>query len=618
MPSPFAASICLLSALAFAALSAFAMWPTLRTGRAAADCASLVFAFLGVQTALVVASGLVGAFKCGALGCVCAIGSGALLAASASRARISACLRELVVPIARAMPGAARRHPLLALSWVAFAALLALRFRMFVLLLPPTSFDSLTYHLPKVAQWVQTGSLHLPDLPVKRVFWPGGSECLNAWWAVFHHSDLLANVPGHFFLAIIALAVYEIAGNVGVGRPGRAWCALSAVLVPALPVHATTCLNDLPVVAGFLYLAALMSRKSESENDARTRWTLCAAVACLTVGAKPTLAFLAPGILLLMAANARRTDFRVLLHPMGFSRGAAAIVAAAAFLGAFWYVRNWIRFGSPLYPVVLGENSEDGIQSGAFRLASVRLALGYLLDKGGLFDGKPVIANLWYMAGWGPFAVCCGIPASAAAAVVSRKYRVLLFAFLLSALSVLGSVVPDGSCLRFAIWFPAILCVGFFVFLETVRPPRAIAAAVAAIGLWTGFFAGASSLTNAAAIDWNFLRRHPRSSVSNLRPLVLKILRTIPEDATVAACLWREDPLYLLYGPRFTRRIVTLETLDGAASISEWLRANGADYLFFPRYRSWNHEVGAALARDLAEGRMEDRGMGVFARKGSK
>jgi hypothetical protein len=524
-------------------------------------------------------------------------------------------LDELLLPLVRGLPRAAAAHPFLAAAWAAAGAFLLLRGWMFVLLMPPTSFDTLTYHLPKVAQWVQTGSLHLPDLPVKRVFWPSGSECLNAWWAVFLHGDLLVNVPGHFSLAITALATHALARNAGVGRAGAAWCALLAALVPAYPVHAATCLNDLPVAAGYLYLAALWSRRASDEADARTRWTLSAAVACFTVGVKPTLAFLSPGLVLLAAFNARRADALALRRCLRAPPGAWAMVAAAAFLGSYWYFRNWVRFGSPLYPVVLGEISEDGLQSGLFSLASLRTALAMLVPGGGLFDGKPVIANLWKMTGWGWFAVCCGLPASAAAALLSRRYRTLLAAFLLSAATVLGTVVPDSSCLRFLLFFPPVLCVGFFVFLEEARPPAPLRAAFVALAAWTILLCAGSALTNADGLDWKRLRIYPRSTFSNLRALTLRLQRKIPEDAPVGACLWREDPLYLLYGPRFSRRIETLETLGEGEGAADWMDAHGVRHLFFPRWEDWNPAVGDAVRRDMEAGRLEHVGMGIFVRK---
>ena len=603
----------LAAGLLFAALSTMSLWPLLRTGRRDEGLASLVFAFLGVQVAMVVVPGLLGVFRGPFLGAFSAAGAAVLLGVPAPRRRIRACLDELILPLARELPRAAAAHPLLALAWAAFGAFLLLRAWMFVLLMPPTSFDTLTYHLPKVAQWVQTGSLRLPDLPIKRVFWPSGSECLNAWWAVFPHSDLLVNVPGHFSLALVALASHAMARSAGVSRAGAAWCALAAALVPAYAVHAATCLNDLPVAAGFLYLAALWSRPAAGEEEARTRWALSAAAACLTVGAKPTLAFLSPGILLLVALHARRSDALALRRCLRAPPGAWALVAAAAFLGSYWYLHNWVRFGSPLYPVVLGENSEDGIQSGTFSLGALRTALGMLVS-GGILDGRPVIANLFMMTGWGWFAVVCGVPASAAAALLSRRYRTILAAFALSAACVLGSVVPDFSCLRFLMFFPPVLCVGFFAFLETARPPKAVRAALAALAAWTVALCAGSALTNAAAIDWAKLRGHPRSVLSNQRPLWLRILRKIPEDAPVAACLWREDPLYLLYGPRFTRRIETLEELGEGEGVADWMDARGVRHLFFPRWEDWNPDMGDAVRRDLGAGRLEHVGMGIFVR----
>ena len=164
-------------------------------------------------------------------------------------------------------------------------------------------------------------------------------------------------------------------------------------------------------------------------------------------------------------------------------------------------------------------------------------------------------------------------------------------------------------------FFPPVLCVGFFVFLEEARPPKALRAAFVALAAWTVLLCAGSALTNADGLDWKRLRIYPRSTFSNLRALTLRLMRKIPEDAPVGACLWREDPLYLLYGPRFSRRIETLEALGEGEGAADWMDAHGVRHLFFPRWEDWNPAVGDAVRRDLEAGRLEHVGMGIFVRK---
>ncbi len=599
----------------FCALGAMSLWRLVRTRRGDINLASLIFAFTGMQTMTVMVSGLLGVFRGPVIGVASFVGCLALAAIPATRRRIGDCFRDFLMPLVRRVPMAVVSNPVLSLAWAVFSVFVVVRGAMFILLLPPTSFDTITYHMPKVAQWVQTGTLYLPDLPIKRVFWPSGSECLNAWWAVFPHNDLLVNIPGHFFWAVLALSSRALARNMGVGARLSNWCALATALTPVYAVHATTCLNDLPVAAGFLYLAALWSEKTADEESARTRLTLSVAVLCLTVGTKPTIAFLMPGLLLVAAFNVSKYDRDVILAPRRIHPGAFALIAAAAFLGSYWYLRNWCRFGNPLYPVILGSNTEDGIQSGALSCASLRGALGYLLAQGGILDGRPVIANLYQITGWGWFAVVCGIPASIGAALQSRRFALLMSAFLLSAATVLSAVVPDSTCLRFLLWFAPLPCIGFFLFVEKFHPAMPLRGALLALAVWTATLNMGSAVTNAAPIDWRKLRSYPRSMLSGLRPLSLRLYRNVPEDASVAVCLWREDPLYLIYGSKFTRRVLTVEHLDEGQGVADLLDALGTPYYFHPGWPSWNPEVSTALEKDLADGRMENLGLGLFKRR---
>ena len=73
----------------------------------------------------------------------------------------------------------------------AAALLQLLRIAFHVWYTPPYVHDTLTYHLPNVAEWVQKGRIHAISTPVLRSYWPATFEVFESWFVVFLHNDLL-------------------------------------------------------------------------------------------------------------------------------------------------------------------------------------------------------------------------------------------------------------------------------------------------------------------------------------------------------------------------------------------------------------------------------------------
>ena len=600
---------------AFAGVCAALSWRGISVGRRSVDGLGVGFVFLGVQSLHAMLAGLCGCLDGAFLGVSAAVGLAVALGFPGGRRRLSDFGREFWTPSWRAFRCGVRRRPVLALAAFAAGVFLAWHGAMFIVLSPPLTFDALTYHLGKVAQWIHSGSLALPDLPVKRVFWPSGMELLNAWWAVFLHHELLIETPGLFFHALAVAAVWAIARGAGFSRALAGWAAVLFSVTPAVVVHGTTCLTDLPTAAVFLYLLALWSAPATDAETARRRWWLSAAAFCYGLGVKPTIAFMAPGLLVAAWPVFRKTDFSALSSLFRPSRAAMAVAVAAAFLGGFWYVRNAVLFGNPLYPVVMGTETEDGIQSGAFSLQSLRAALSMLLVEGGILDGRHVIPNLYRMTGWGWTAVCCGIPCSVWMAFRSRRFAWLLAGQVVAVCVVLSMVRPDFSCLRFLLWVPAILCIGAVG--AAARPgglPRPVGLALAGILAWTSLCNMASGLGNATGTDWAKQLAAPGRRQGRNASIQARLAHYVPPGEDIAVFMYREGFLYLVYGPSFSHGVYNIEAADEPVDFARALDEAGLRFLFFEEYPRRYPAAVASLREQLADGRMTDLGVGLFVR----
>lgn len=602
------------ASFAFATMAACLAHREIRSGRMSQDIVTLLIVFLGVQSLQIMVAGLCGLLTGAWVGGASSVGLVLLATVPCLRRRICECLRGLARPLILELAGGVRRNPCLAAFAMITVGYVALHVVMFVVISPPLTFDALTYHLSKVAQWLHSESIYLPDLPVKRVFWPSGMELLNCWWALFTHNELFIEMPGLFFHALAAMAVFAVARNMGLGRRPSAYAALVFALTPAIVGHGSTCLTDLPTAALLYSLLALWTRTSDNAIDSNRRWLLSAAILFLAIGVKPTIVFMLPAVAIPAIPFLRRRDFTALTSVHRAPAVLWTLAALALFLGSFWYVRNAIRFGNPLYPVVAGTNSSDGMQSGTFSLANLAFSLRMLIVNRGILDGGPIVPNLYRMTGWGWFAVACGIPCSVFFALSSRRFAFLLAGQVAAMLVVLGTVAPYSSCLRFILWIPGALAIGFVGAVVAGRLPRPVtlaltgaAVATSALNLFTG-------LSNAPRIDWVRQAHHVgyRSNALGYHQKAIAI--NVPENEDIAVFMGREDPLYLAYGPSFRRGVRTIDAVDGDIDFAGALDEAGVRFLFLPAAPGSYPTAMQALQRQIDEGSIIRLARGLYVR----
>jgi hypothetical protein len=206
-----------------------------------------------------------------------------------------------------------------------------------------TTIDSLWYHLPAAARFVQDGSitpLHYFDSQATTAFYPANSELIHGLGIMFMGNDVLSPLLNMGWLAIALLAGWCI------GRPfGTAPVTLTGVaLLMAVPGLVATqpggAYDDVVGIALFLCCAALLIVGETTGEATRIPSTyLTALVAGVALGTKVTLigpvGLLTIGIWVLARRGRRLLEGSVWL-------------LALAVTGAFWYLRNLIVVGNPL------------------------------------------------------------------------------------------------------------------------------------------------------------------------------------------------------------------------------------------------------------------------------
>ncbi|MDY3557326.1 hypothetical protein R5W24_006514 [Gemmata sp. JC717] len=223
----------------------------------------------------------------------------------------------------------------------------------------PDDWDTLMYHLPMVDHWIQAGSLYAPD----ELRWsdPGNNELITLWVVGPFSGDYLYALTNLPAVVLLTCASIELGRRVGLTDTWRNLGALAVVSNVVVVKQLIDVENDVSVAA--LFLAALASALRYVESGEKASLTLGAVGLGLLSGVK----YYALGYAAVVAVTAAML---IAWRHGGRTAARAAIwgVMGILLLGGYWYIRNWVFGGSPLYP--LGGNI-DGSGLGSIYPASL-------------------------------------------------------------------------------------------------------------------------------------------------------------------------------------------------------------------------------------------------------
>ncbi len=263
----------------------------------------------------------------------------------------------LALPRPRPSVGAATRIVgASALALLATTQLLAL----LAALAPPTAKDTLLYHYAVPKAWIAAG--RAIELPYNiAAYYPLGVE-LHALWAMLlgtsfgvRAAEAAAGATIFLFAPLLTMTIYGWARERGADP---AWAATAALVISWIPTVYDVAASGYVDLALACYTVLAMRAFGDWWTGGGWR-----TLAWLVVGIGGALSIkLSAGFLLLPLA------LLGLLHALTVDRRAgdgrhtsvastAAMLALALILGVAislpWYVRNWVRTGSPLFPFYL-------------------------------------------------------------------------------------------------------------------------------------------------------------------------------------------------------------------------------------------------------------------------
>lgn len=231
-------------------------------------------------------------------------------------------------------------------------------------LLPPLSWDSLTYHLTIAARWVQDGAysaMPFPDALWDYGHYPNHGELMTGWLLLPFHGDLLVNLVSFPFLLLAGGATYALARELGARGGDGLLMAAVVMCSPPLFAYVTSQYVDLQITAEALAAALFLVRALRT--GAAGDFSLAAAALGLAMGTKQSaLALAAVGSAVLAVVAFRRRAWLPFL-------GALPVMLTA---GLPWYLRNAIETGNPLFPFGVSVGGRELLAGSTYRTAALQ------------------------------------------------------------------------------------------------------------------------------------------------------------------------------------------------------------------------------------------------------
>jgi hypothetical protein len=240
------------------------------------------------------------------------------------------------LPVASALPAARQvlTDPVAAM-FLAFVGVLLAYELVLVLTAPADNWDSLTYHLSRVAAWMQhEGVYRIPNAPTPRMneYQPLAEQQILYLFVATGRGALFA-LPQYLAQAAILVAIYGAARRLGFSPRPAVCSALLFAMFSLVALQATTSQNDL-VAASFPIVALCLLLG----NGGVLELALGGAAIGIGLGAKLTIVLVLPVLLVLVVARGRKAT----------GAGLAGAAVGFAAVGIWGYVLNLANTGHVL------------------------------------------------------------------------------------------------------------------------------------------------------------------------------------------------------------------------------------------------------------------------------
>ncbi len=219
---------------------------------------------------------------------------------------------------------------LIAYSWILIADYL----------LPLRGVDDLYYHLPPVFNYIKTQSVHLLPLELRHQFaYPQNAEFLIMWPLIFFRELRMLDAVNVPFIMISVITLLALLEMTSLPKREKLFLALLYALCPTVLMQAGS--NYIDVIVALFLLLSLYYTIRFLELPDKVNLMGAAVAIGLVSGMKYTALFMVIPLQVVIIGKLCTRDRRQLL-----------LYGSVVFgLCGWWYVRNMMVLGNPLFPL---------------------------------------------------------------------------------------------------------------------------------------------------------------------------------------------------------------------------------------------------------------------------
>jgi hypothetical protein len=230
---------------------------------------------------------------------------------------------------------------------------------------PPNTWDSLNYHMARVAHWAQLRAIrpYATGIEVQNGIGPG-AETLVLQLYVLAGGDRWVNFVQWFAMVVCLLGASRLAGRLGANPLGQLLAALLVATLPMGIAEASSTMTDY-VLAAWMMAVASETLDLVLEAADRSPVVFLSLSGGLALTVKPTaFAYLLPFAVWAGVAILRRSS-RTRASAIGMA------LAAVLLLNAGQWTRNMLVFGNPIGTTDLAEVHSNEIHTPAALISNL-------------------------------------------------------------------------------------------------------------------------------------------------------------------------------------------------------------------------------------------------------
>jgi hypothetical protein len=236
-----------------------------------------------------------------------------------------------------------RQIPLNLLVLLIGVAFVAVTTGLIAVVAPPNNWDSMSYHMARVAHWIQNHSVdHYPTNYLPQLYHSPWAEFAIMHFQILSGGDRFANLVQWFSMVGSLLGVSLLAQQLGAGLPGQVLSAVFTVTLPMGILQSSSTQNDYSVTFWIVCLAyfVLVAAKYKIDLGDSLKVGVSLGLAIFTKGTGYIYAL--PFFIWFILASAKRLGQQTW-------KAIFLLGSVALFINLGLYIRNFDLFGTPIY-----------------------------------------------------------------------------------------------------------------------------------------------------------------------------------------------------------------------------------------------------------------------------